>query len=83
MVPYVLELGVGCFDTTKHPPAGNDGDVSGCKTVIEPMTVSWHVPFLKWDVKELEVEGVFEWSRSLSSFDAADDLLHQLVKVGW
>ena len=34
-------------------------------------------------VEELKLKGVFERCRSLSSFDAPEDLLHEAVKMWW
>ena len=84
MKPDVLEFGCGCFDTPQHPPTSNEGDVTGCKGIGEPVAWSGNSRCSgEWDVEELNLEGVFERCRSLSSCNAPEDLLHEAVKMWW
>ena len=35
--PHMLEFGCSCLYAPEHPPAGNDGDVSGGEGIGEPI----------------------------------------------
>ena len=80
----MLEFGGSSFDASEHPPTSDDGDVTGCKGVGEP--VAWSNDSRcsgELDVEEFKLKGVFERRWSLSSFDAPKDLLHEAVEMRW
>ena len=76
----MLEFGRGGFNASEHPPTGDQGNVANGEGVGEPLSWarnSWCSG--EWDVEEFKLEGVLERSGSLTTFDAAKDLLHKAV----
>ena len=78
--PDVLETGCSGLDASQHPPAGDQGNVPSCKSVIEPIATPSDIESaLEGYMEELKFEGVLEGCRSLAALDASEDLLHQQV----